>query len=749
MIRFQSLSLSLIFLFFASILISQNTKQNSQFEKIDILHYQFNIELSDSTNLIKGTAKLTVHVKNNLTHLDLNLKNISDKKGMKVINVESQNGKLNYLHKNDTLKIYSDNLKKGDSTVFTIKYQGIPKDGLIISNNKYGNRTFFGDNWPNRAQNWLPVVDHPSDKASVEFKIIAPSHYDVIANGELIGKKNLDKKNSFYHFSTGNVPLPTKVIVIGVADFDIKKYGEVFGIPISSYVFHPSPKGGLDDYLPAMKVMQYFIDSIGPYPYKKLANVQSKTRYGGMENAGNIFYYENSVDGRHRVESLVAHEIAHQWFGNSVTEKNWHHIWLSEGFATYLTNLYLEHEYGLEKLKKRMIKERDKVIRYNSTISNPIIDTTVTDWNRLLNPNSYEKGAWFLHMLRNKIGDDYFFNTLRSFYKKFRDGNALTIDFRKTAEEKSNQDLKIFFDQWLRKPGFPNLDINWIIDENLLYVNVNQNRWNYKFELPLRLINTKTKEHKDIKINIQCKKETFVIPIGNDFSSIDLTLISDPEVKLLHSAKIAKLENKPELIPIIENGSLLKKGDLLFQDLDCGSLCDAIESVTQGIGNAHFSHVAIVTNKSKKDVMLIEAIGSEVKITKLNDFLKRSLDGCGRPKVVVGRVNDLSIVENAVENLKKYIGQPYDDVFNIENNSYYCSELVYFAFKNMKDENIFTMMPMTYKDKKTGKTFKSWEEYFNNLNVEIPEGEPGINPGGISRSENISILYKFGNPEGW
>ena len=109
----------------------------------------------------------------------------------------------------------------------------------------------------------------------------------------------------------------------------------------------------------------------------------------------------------------MAHEIAHQWFGNSVTENDWHHIWLSEGFATYLTAVYLEKTYGKEKLDETMKSARDRVIRFYLRSPRPVIDTTVTDLMRLLNANSYQKGAWVLHMLRRELGDDLFWKGMR------------------------------------------------------------------------------------------------------------------------------------------------------------------------------------------------------------------------------------------------------------------------------------------------------------------------------------------------
>ena len=739
--------LSLILIMGIVNLYSQAEKQNPQLDKIDILHYDFDIKLSDKSDLIVVTARVSLKFKQNIQSFYLDLKNKEGEKGMIVSSAMQENEILNYRQENDKLYM-TGNWKKEEEATIEIKYSGIPADGLVISKNKLGKRTFFGDNWPNRAHNWLSVVDHLSDKASVDFIVRAPQHYDVIANGVLVEKKKLDSGYNYYHYSTKDIPLATKVMVIGVADFDIKQYGEVYGIPISSWVFHPAPKGGLDDYLSAMEVMNYYIDSIGEYSYLKLANVQSKTRYGGMENAGNIFYYENSVNGKHQVEPLIAHEVAHQWFGNSATEKSWYDIWLSEGFATYLTDMYLEYKYGTERMKERMTTERAKVIRYNSRVSKPVIDTTVIDWNRLLNPNSYEKGAWFLHMLRNKIGKENFYKLLRTYYKKYRNSNATTGDFRAIAESVSGMRLENFFDQWLRKPGYPKLDIVWKIKDDILYVNVRQNNGVFDIDLPIRLSNFNRKKI-DYHLSVKATDELFALLIDKEFSDQNTKFEVDPNIVVLQETNVKQDSEFKIGIPVIESGALLKEGDLLFQDLDCGALCEAIESVTFGIDSAHFSHVGIVSKIKGDKVTVLEAMGYKVREVSLDDFLDRYKDRNGRPKVVVGRLKDDKFVKNALISLKKYIGKPYDDVFDINNDNYYCSELVYFAFKDNAGKNLFTLMPMSYKNSKTGKYFESWVDYFNKLNTSIPQGKLGINPGGISRSDKINILYKFGNPEGW
>ena len=190
----------------------------------------------------------------------------------------------------------------------------------------------------------------------------------------------------------------------------------------------------------------------------------------------------------------------------------------------------------------------------------------------------------------------------------------------------------------------------------------------------------------------------------------------------------------------------LQEGDLLFQDLDSSPLCDAIELVTPGYNGANFSHIGLVV-LDNDTLKVLEAIPPKVMITNLDDFINRSFDKNGNPKVIVGRLKKefTNSISNAVSYSKSKLEIIYDEVFLINNETYYCSELIYEAFLN---DSIFELKPMTFLHTKTKDTLNVWKEYYSDLNTNIPEGNPGINPGIMSLSNKIEIVHIYGIPSG-
>jgi aminopeptidase N len=427
--------------------------------RCDVVEYRLNITFGNALNepiLVNEKIMISDWENRDTLVFDLQAQRTLHGKGMRVESVNSNKGQLNFIQTAQELLItgfQSNELYKE----VEINYSGSPEDGLVIGSNRFSQPTAFGDNWPNRAHQWFACNDYPSDKALIQYVVNVPKQFDVIANGLKIRVTEKDDRKEFEYRT--NYVLPTKVMVIGVADFSIKNYGASDGgIQVSAYVYPENEKEGFYDMQLALDILNWFENKIGEYPFDKLANVQSTTRFGGMENASCIFYDEKAVDGKRTMETLLVHEIAHQWFGNSASEMDFSHLWLSEGFATYLTNYYILEVKGEEAFYKQLEKDKAKIIALKNRDPRPVIDES-NDLMSLLNANSYQKGGWVLHMLNNELGDAVFWKGVRNYYDQFTFSNARTRDFIEIMETVSGKELDQFFEQWLTQTGMPKLKV--------------------------------------------------------------------------------------------------------------------------------------------------------------------------------------------------------------------------------------------------------------------------------------------------
>ncbi len=506
---------------------------------IDILNYKFEIHLNDTSDIIYGSADITLNIKDSEDRVRLDLiSQGKDGKGMEVKKVTFNGSEVSYSHDNDVLLIETGAFEYTSRDIINVVYSGMPITGLIIGPNMHGDRTFFSDNWPNKARNWLPLVDHPYDKSTAEFVVIAPNHYQVISNGLLVEETNLNKELKKTHWKQ-SVPISCWLYALGVAEFAVDYVDYFEGKSIQTWVYKQDRDNGFYDFkIPTKHTMEFFSDYIGPFAYEKLANVQSNSVKGGMESATAIFYSDVSVTGDRSVRwrNVVIHEVAHQWFGNCVTEYDWDDVWLSEGFATYFTLMFREHAYGRDDFvnglndAKRLVYNHYKTDKESSIVHNNLKDMK----DVLTYSLQYQKGAWVLHMLRNYIGEDNFRKGIRNYYKKYYNSTTTTNQFKTEMEVVSGMNLDTFFDQWLYKGGNMVLDGNWKFDEKKGRIEVNLNQVQndgYLFEMPVELgISYNDKNLEKIQ-TVKLEKEKGRFYIASDSKPISIKI--DPNTKLL------------------------------------------------------------------------------------------------------------------------------------------------------------------------------------------------------------------------
>jgi aminopeptidase N len=267
-----------------------------------------------------------------------------------------------------------------------------------------------------------------------------------------------------------------------------------------------------------------------------------------MESATSIFYGEDSVSGpERRWDRVIVHEIAHQWFGNAVTEGDWDDVWLSEGFATYFTHLYVEHAEGRDAFVAGLKRDRDRIREFDA--KNPgyrVVHDNLADMTKVTTgPGTYAKGAWVLHMLRGVVGDEAFRAGIREYYRLYRDKNASTADFRRVMEETSGTPLGWFFDQWLLRGGMLKVAGRWRWDAaaKVLRLDLEQRQASEPFRMPVEVAIDVAEGNgpRTERIDLAERRQAVAIPLDREPRSIVL----DPRTLVLMDAEIAHEALKP------------------------------------------------------------------------------------------------------------------------------------------------------------------------------------------------------------
>jgi aminopeptidase N len=507
---------------------------------VDAWHYVFKLEISDTTQEIKGEATVDFRfTQAGVTAVSLDLASAATDKGMTVTAATSAGAAVRYTHENNVLRIQLPHASvAGEHQLFTIAYHGVPANGLRLLKNKYGDWSAFSENWPNRAREWLPMIDHPYDKATSEFVVTAPAVYQVVANGLLQETIDLPGGLRTTHWKQ-SVPIASWLNALGIERFAVHHAGMVKGVELQTWVARQDDEVGRVYFeVPARQALEFYSEHVGPYAYEKLANVAAAGLNGGTEHASAIFYGETGVRAT-PATSLVAHEVAHQWFGDSVTEKDWDEVWLSEGFATYFALLFAEHYSGRDAFVAGLRTSRTRALATEKSLPGvAIVHDNLSDMSKVLNQLVYQKAGWVLHMLRGVVGTDTFWQGIREYYRRHRDSNVTSDDFRVAMEQVSHKDLRWFFNQWLKRPTSPSLDGTWSYDAaaRQIRITLTQTQDGDTYRLPLEFGVTSatanpagTPATRIERVEMAAKQATFTI--AADAEPAALTL--DPNTWLL------------------------------------------------------------------------------------------------------------------------------------------------------------------------------------------------------------------------
>ncbi len=421
----------------------------------DAQHYMLDLDVDLDTNMIAGTVTMTAVATQDLSAFNL------DFQGFDIEQIQLNGLDARFLRQERELRITPpEPLPEGELFEVSTTYSGVPGEGLenltLFSRgwNRYENGVFVASE-PVGAARWYPVNDHPQDKATYRFEITVPKPFVVAANGLLEDVVD-EGANRTYIWETEHV-MASYLATVNIAEFVEVTEDGPNGVPIRNYF----PARIADDAVPVFAktadMLAFFSDTFGPYPFEAYGVVvadeplffaletQTLSLFGAQVVPGATVGVVTEPDDS---EIVVAHELAHQWFGNSISPATWGDIWLNEGFATYASALWVEHHDGQRAFDGMMAFFYGRIKAQDYSPGNPPADN-------LFNPGVYQQGAWTLHALRLAVGDEPFFEIIRAYVERFQYGNASTADFIALAEEISGQDLANLFDAWLFAGGVP------------------------------------------------------------------------------------------------------------------------------------------------------------------------------------------------------------------------------------------------------------------------------------------------------
>jgi aminopeptidase N len=430
-------------------------------------HYKVALNFNETlTEITSARAEITILcLKDSLSQIDLDFGELP----LDAVTVNNRSTPYQRSAGLITIKL-SQRMRQGTILLVAVSYHGKPKDGLVLTLDKAGKPSAVGDNWPDRSHHWFPCLDHPSAKATVTFSITAPTNDLVVANGKLDRVENSSNTTRTWTY-TESLPIPPYCMIIAVGDFALVEPPAETTL-LAYYVPQTDRAYAMQGFAPANPSLKFFSQTVAPYPYEKLALIIGATRFGGMENSSAIVFpstlfnaraehLSNVFKIREGLRDVIAHEIAHQWFGDSVTEATWSDLWLSEGFAVYFAGLFIQRYEGEPDFQRYMKNEADTYFNYEKNTRTPIHDPNTEDLFQLLNANNYQKGAWVLHMLRAELGDAQFFGGIRIYYDAHKNATATSEDLRAAFEKASGRDLKDFFARWIYGAGHPSYELSW------------------------------------------------------------------------------------------------------------------------------------------------------------------------------------------------------------------------------------------------------------------------------------------------
>jgi aminopeptidase N len=429
-------------------------------DDFDVLHYDINLSYDIPRKILNGDVVVRgKSLINRFRYFVLNLH-----ENMTVHSVLMDSIELSFSRQKGTITIIlKQPLRKGQEFAVRVRYAGTPKrydSGSFNFAERKGVPLIYSLNEPTRAPTWFPCKDMPTDKVLSDIAITIPDSLVAVSNGTL--REVVRHSNGLITYKwRESYPITTYLMSIAITNYTMfsDTYISTTGdsMPVVYYVYPDHAEKAKEDFKNTVDMIRFFSKTFGEYPFikEKYGMAEFGWLFGAMEHQTITSFGSALISGKGHADDIIAHELAHQWWGNCVTLATWNDVWLNEGFASYSEALYAEYREGKEAYHSTMEEFRHGF--WAGTLYHP--------QGNLFGSIVYGKGAWVLHMLRGIVSDSIFFPILRTYLQRFAYANASTQDFQNVCEELYGQPLGWFFDQWIKGEGQPRYEYDWRMEK--------------------------------------------------------------------------------------------------------------------------------------------------------------------------------------------------------------------------------------------------------------------------------------------
>lgn len=590
-----------------------------------VKHLKLEVSFDEENKKVKGTSTLTMSPLNDglksvdIDAVDMAVDRVIDGDGRRLDFEVADNKILVKL-----LRAY----KAGQDFLLSITYEAQPRTGLFFigPDKSYPDKPFQiwtqGESEDNK--NWFPCYEAPNDRMTTEVVATVRDRYQAISNGRLAEVRAGPKSGTKTYRWVQEIPHSNYLITLVVGAFDLKEE-KYEGVPLQYYV----PKGKAK-FIPlafqnTAGMVEFFSRVTGlKYPWAKYAQVViTDFTFGGMENTTCTTLTEYCLHDEHArpnymSESLVAHELAHQWFGDYITMKSWSHAWLNEGFASYFDPLWFESKFGRDEFHQRMLDTAKGYFAEDSeNYRRPIVSNKYAEADDMFDAHTYQKGACVLHMMRYVLGDDLWWKAIRHWVAKRGLSVVETTDFREAIEESTGRALDWFFNEWLYKGGHPDFEVSWSYDDKskLVSMTVKQKQEAkditpiFKMPIPVEIA-TKKRTWREI-LDVEKAEHTFFIPSPDRPQMV----LFDPENWILKTLKFEK--QKDELLHQVAHAEniipRIQACEALAKILSDKAVMDALKKALAsdkfwGVRSAAAAALGEMATAEAKEILLSEGL---------------------------------------------------------------------------------------------------------------------------------------------